>query len=189
MTTLDTEIRACRLCEADLPHEPRPVFAIHPQAKVLIAGQAPGRKVHEHGVAFDDASGDRLREWMGIGRTTFYDPTAVAIVPMGFCYPGKGKSGDLPPLPRCAETWRSRVLATLEQIRLTLIIGQYAQRWHLPDASRSVTDAVRDWRQYPANTFVLPHPSPRNNIWLKKNPWFANEVLPMLRDRVAAALQ
>lgn len=183
-----TSVRACNLCEADLPHGARPVFQIGADARILIAGQAPGSKVHASGVSFDDASGDRLRDWMGIDKDTFYDASKVAILPMGFCYPGRGKLGDLPPLARCAETWREPLLASIDDLRLTLVIGQYALRWHLDDARTPLTEAVRAWRSHGASTLPLPHPSPRNNIWLKKNPWFETEVLPELKSRVRRAL-
>lgn len=169
---------------------PRPVLQASPQARLLIAGQAPGRKVHESGVPFDDASGERLRAWLGIDRATFYDPARVAILPMGFCYPGAGKSGDLPPRPECAPEWRTRVLATMPKIVLTLAVGQYAQAWHLgKTAKENLTQTVSAWAAYGAHIMPLPHPSPRNNVWLAQNPWFAAELLPVLRTRVAAALK
>lgn len=188
MQTLLNDVRACTLCAVDLPHGVRPVLQIDAAARVLIAGQAPGSKVHASGVPFDDASGDRLRDWMGVDRETFYDARQIAILPMGFCYPGKGKSGDLPPIPRCAETWRERLLAQLPNLRLTLVIGQYAQAWHLPEQHKTLTETVRQWASYGEALMPLPHPSPRNNIWLKKNPWFARDTLPALRERVASAL-
>ena len=188
MTSIHASISTCRLCAEDFGHEPRPVLQLHRSARILIAGQAPGRKVHDHGVPFDDASGDRLRDWMDIDRATFYESGRVAIVPMAFCYPGKGQSGDLPPPPRCATTWRERVLAELIDLRLTLVIGQYALRWHLPEAPTSLTDAVRQRYDDEASVFVLPHPSPRNNIWMAKNPWYEADVVPALKARVAAAL-
>lgn len=188
-TALSKKARACGLCAAHLPAGPRPVFQIHPDAKLLIAGQAPGRKVHESGTPFEDASGDRLRDWMGIGRETFYDARRLAILPMGFCYPGTGTSGDLPPRPECAPAWRLPLLALLPNIELTLVIGQYALDWHLKDRQKAnLTETVRNWRAYWPREVVLPHPSPRNNIWLKKNPWFATEVLPEVRKRVKALL-
>lgn len=188
-TALSKKARACGLCAAHLPAGPRPVFQIHPAAKLLIAGQAPGRKVHESGTPFEDASGDRLRDWMGIGRETFYDARQLAILPMGFCYPGTGTSGDLPPRPECAPAWRLPLLALLPNIELTLVIGQYALDWHLKDRQKAnLTETVRNWRAYWPREVVLPHPSPRNNIWLKKNPWFATEVLPEVRKRVKALL-
>ena len=182
------EIRSCTLCADDLPLGPRPIVQLARHAKILVVGQAPGRKVHESGIPFDDASGDRLRDWMGIGRESFYDPTCIAILPMGFCFPGTGSSGDLPPRPECAPTWRRRVLDQLGDVQLTLVIGQYAQRYHLPDAGRTVTDTVRSWNDYWPLVVPLPHPSPRNNIWLKKNAWFEEELVPEVRRRVATIL-
>ena len=164
------------------------MLQVHPEARILIAGQAPGRRVHESGVPFDDPSGERLRDWLGIDRDTFYDERRIAILPMGFCYPGTGKSGDLPPRPECAPAWRTALLELLTGVRLTLVIGQYAQAWHLPDARRNLTETVRAWREYDPGVIPLPHPSPRNNIWLKKNPWFGEELLPKLRERVDGAL-
>ena len=182
------EVRACTICAEHLEHGVRPVLQLHPRARVLIAGQAPGRKVHESGVPFDDASGERLREWMGITREVFYDPEQVAILPMGFCYPGTGKSGDLPPRPECAPAWREKLMAKLGDLRLTLVIGQYAQAGHLEDPRSTLTETVRAWESYGEALLPLPHPSPRNNIWLKRNGWFEAELLPVLRMRVADAL-
>ena len=184
--SLIDEVRACTLCSPHLPHGPRPVVQCHPEARLLIAGQAPGRKVHESGKPFDDASGERLREWMGVSRDLFYDPKRVAILPMGFCYPGTGKTGDLPPRPECAPAWRERLLRSLRNLELTLVIGQYAQAYHLADARSLLTENVRAWREYWPGTVPLPHPSPRNNIWLRRNPWFEAELLPVLRIRIAA---
>jgi len=181
-------VRKCRICEESLPLGPRPVLQIDPRARILIAGQAPGRRVHDSGTPFDDPSGDRLREWLGVSRETFYDPTKVAILPMGFCYPGTGKSGDLPPRPECAETWRQRLLRFLRQIELTLIVGQYAQQWHLTHTHRNLTETVRAWKEYGPDVIPLPHPSPRNNIWLKKNPWFSDSLLPILKEKTLEAL-
>jgi uracil-DNA glycosylase len=168
-----------------LPHAPRPVLQLDPRATILIAGQAPGRKVHESGVPFQDASGERLREWMGIDGPTFYDPRKVAILPMGFCYPGTGQSGDLPPRPECAPAWRAQLLALLVNVELTLVIGRHAQAWHLEARGRpTVTDTVKAWREFWPRQLPLPHPSPRNNIWLRRNAWFQTDVLPQLRRRV-----
>ena len=186
------EVRACTLCAAHLPLGPRPVLQLHPSARILIAGQAPGRKVHESGVPFDDASGDRLRAWLGVSRDTFYDARQIAILPMGFCFPGTGKSGDLPPRPECAPTWRAQLLSHLKHLELTVVIGQYALDHHLPGtggaAGGSVTQTVQGWRNHGPQTMPLPHPSPRNNIWLKRNPWFEVDLLPVLRARVAEVL-
>ena len=186
--SLMTEVRACTICASHLPHSPRPVLQLHPDARLLIAGQAPGRKVHESGKPFDDASGERLREWMGVTRDVFYNPQQVAILPMGFCYPGAGKSGDLPPRAECAPAWRKQLLHRLSHLELTLVIGQYAQAYHLDEGKSSLTEKVRAWRNYWPSTVPLPHPSPRNNIWLRRNPWFETELLPVLRQRVEAVL-
>jgi uracil-DNA glycosylase len=186
---LMSEVRQCRLCEKSLPAGPRPVLQMDPGAKILIAGQAPGRRVHETGVPFDDPSGDRLREWLGLTTEEFYDPAIVAILPMGFCYPGTGKSGDLPPRPECADAWREQLLQQLRNLQLTVVIGQYAQKWHLPEKKKNLTETVHAWKSYGGDTIPLPHPSPRNNIWLKKNPWFAKSLLPDLKKAVQAALK
>lgn len=189
VTKLAQEVRLCTLCAAHLPLGPRPVFQMHSKAKILIVGQAPGVRVHETGIPFNDPSGDRLRAWMGVTRETFYDAEKIAILPMGFCYPGTGKSGDLPPRLECAEHWRKKLLAQLPNIELTLVIGQYAQDWHLGDRQKeTLTDTVRAWKQYWPELLVLPHPSPRNNIWLKKNPWFEKEILHHLQARTSQIL-
>lgn len=184
------EARACRLCEAALPLGPRPVLRASTTARLLIAGQAPGALVHGSGVPFDDASGVRLREWLRIDKATFYDESRVAIVPMGFCYPGRGLSGDLPPRPECAATWHPRLLPLLPQVRLVLAIGSWAQAHHLgARRKKTLTDTVMAWREYTDTpVFPLPHPSPRNQGWFKLNPWFEAEVIPALRERVASAL-
>ncbi|MFK7956835.1 MAG: uracil-DNA glycosylase family protein [Lysobacterales bacterium] len=182
-------VRACTLCAAELEHGVRPVVQASSTATILVAGQAPGSKVHATGIAFDDPSGDRLRHWMGIDREVFYDRSRLALLPMGFCYPGKGKSGDLPPVPRCADTWRDELLKALPKIQLTLVIGQYAHQWHLPAREKTLTETVKRWSSYPPHLLPLPHPSPRNNIWLAKNPWFSEDLLPVIRKRVRKALQ
>ncbi len=183
------EVRGCTLCAAHLPQGPRPVLQVDAKARILIAGQAPGSKVHASGVPFDDASGERLRQWMGLDRATFYDPQCVAILPMGFCYPGTGRSGDLPPRRECAPQWRERLLQAMPRIELTLVIGQYAMDWHLPDHKiQSLTDTVRAWREHWPALLPMPHPSPRNNIWLKANSWFEAEVLPALQAHVHSVL-
>lgn len=186
-----SDVRACNRCVAHLPLAPRPILQIDPRATILIAGQAPGRKAHETGVPFDDPSGERLRLWLGIDRATFYDPTLIAILPMGLCFPGTASAGDLPPRPECAPAWRARLLALLPRLQLTLVIGSYAQAWHLnPDQkARSVTDAVGAWRARWPGILPLPHPSPRNQRWLRSNPWFEADVLPNLRTRVRELLQ
>ncbi|MCG8592175.1 MAG: uracil-DNA glycosylase family protein [Proteobacteria bacterium] len=182
------EIAACRLCAAELPDGPRPVLQAHGRARILIAGQAPGRRVHASGVPFDDPSGDRLREWMGIDRESFYDPKRVAVVPMGFCYPGSGRSGDLPPRPECAATWHETLLRSLKHVKLTLALGQYAQAYHLDDRAATVTQTVREWQHHWPRYLPLPHPSPRNRAWFARNPWFEREVIPALRRRVRTLL-
>jgi uracil-DNA glycosylase len=187
--TLVKQARACTLCAGDLKDGVRPVFQVHPGAKVLIAGQAPGSRVHASGIPFDDPSGERLRDWMGVDRETFYDETQIAILPMAFCYPGKGKSGDLPPMPICADTWREALLKAMPHITVTLVIGQYAQAWHLPAQKSTLTETVRDWEAYDAGLIPLPHPSPRNNIWLKRNAWFEKEVVPVVRKKIMQALK
>lgn len=189
LKTLLEDIRACNHCAEMLPAGPRPVVQMGTSAKILIAGQAPGSKVHETGIPFDDPSGDRLRDWMGIDKTVFYDSAQIAILPMGFCYPGKGKSGDLPPRPECADKWRERALQALPNVELVLVIGQYSTAYHLAGrANRNLTETVKNWQVYYPETMPLPHPSPRNNIWLKKNPWFQSNVLPPLRKRVGELL-
>lgn len=187
-SSLLNDVRACTICAEHLPLGPRPVLQFDPSARILIAGQAPGRKVHETGIPFNDASGDRLRDWLGIPREVFYDSRRVAILPMGFCYPGTGKSGDLPPRRECAEAWRAPLLARLKKLQLTLVIGQYAQAYHLPDVGASLTAKVQAWREQWPQLIPLPHPSPRNNLWLKRNPWFEQELIPALRRRVFEVL-
>ncbi len=178
------EVRACRQCEASLPMGPRPVLQAGEGARILIAGQAPGLKVHETGIPFNDPSGDRLRDWLGMSREEFYDPEQVAILPMGFCYPGRGRSGDNPPRPECAPAWRQALLDQLPNIELTLLVGRYAQEWHLGKGS-NLTERVRCWRDFWPRQVPMPHPSPRNNLWLRRNPWFEQELLPHLRERIA----
>ena len=186
---LAQEIRACTLCSAYLPLGPRPIIQVDHSAKILIVGQAPGSQVHETGIPFDDPSGNRLREWMGIDNSVFYDESKIAIVPMGFCFPGTGKPGDLPPRPECAVTWRKKLLNELPQISLTLVIGQYAQAWHLGQlVKENLTETVKAWKEFGPEIIPLPHPSPRNNIWLKKNPWFVQEVLPRLQSEIKSLL-
>lgn len=184
-SSLLAEVRACTLCKNELPLGPRPVLQLHPNARILIAGQAPGRKVHESGVPFDDASGDRLRAWLGVSREQFYDPELFAILPMGFCYPGTGKSGDLPPRSECAPAWRKQLLEQLNNLEITLVLGQYAQACHFDGPALSVTERVRTWRNHWPRLIPLPHPSPRNNLWLRRNPWFEGEVVPSLQLQVA----
>ena len=179
------DVHRCTICADHLVDGPRPVLQLDSAARVLVAGQAPGRKVHESGVPFADASGDRLRDWLGLTAAEFYDPGRVAILPMGFCFPGTGASGDLPPRPECAPAWRDELLSHLTNLRMTLVIGRYAQAYHLPRQYASVTAAVKSWRDAWPEVVPLPHPSPRNNIWLRRNPWFEDELVPVLRSRVA----
>ena len=199
LEALCARIRACRICtEAPsgppLPHEPRPVFRVSETARILIAGQAPGTRVHASGKPFTDPSGERLRAWLNMPEEVFYDESRVAIVPMGFCFPGQdGKGADLPPRPECAPAWRARLMAALPNVRLVMAVGQYAQRWHLGDlCRRTLTETVRHWREACERSdppvIPLPHPSWRNNAWLKKNPWFEEEVLPFARARIAELL-
>lgn len=194
MSTLDhlfRQIRACTICAEYLPNPPNPVVRGSEHSRILIVGQAPGRRVHETGIPFNDPSGDRLREWMGIDRNTFYDESKIALLPMGFCYPGTGKSGDLPPRPECARTWRKPLLKALPDIELTLLVGQYAIAWHLyPERKRppSLGETVRNWRDYWPEVIPLPHPSPRNNLWLRRNPFLEEELLPRLKKHVAGIL-
>jgi uracil-DNA glycosylase len=183
------QVRGCELCAAELQMGPRPVLQLHPAARILVAAQAPGRKVHETGIPFNDASGERLRSWLGVTREQFYDPRLFAIVPMGLCYPGKGASGDLPPRPECAAHWRAPLLRLLRRLQLTLVIGQYAGAYHLPDERDGVTAAVRNWRRYWPAVVPLPHPSPTNNRWLARNRWFEQELVPHLRERVAQVIR
>lgn len=184
---LVARVRACTLCADSLPLGPRPVIQLSQASRILVVGQAPGRRVHETGLPFNDPSGDRLRQWMGISRDAFYDEQKLAILPMGFCYPGTGKSGDLPPRPECAPAWRAELLSRLPSIGLTLVIGQYAQAWHL-GGTGSVTDRVRGWQAHWPEVVPMPHPSPRNNLWLRRNPWFEQDVIPAVQQRVAELL-
>ena len=186
-----TEIRACRACAEDLPHEPRPVVHVSPQTRLLICGQAPGRRVHESGLPFTDPSGDRLRDWLGVDYATFYDDPRIGVAAMAFCFPGTDpKGGDYPPPPRCASLWRPRLIEQLPKVELTLLVGSYAMRWKLAArAPRSMTETVRAWREYLPDVLPLPHPSWRNTAWLKRNPWFEDEVVPYLRERVGEIMQ
>ena len=190
LDTVLAEIRACRACADQLAHEPRPVVRVSAQTRLLICGQAPGRRVHESGLPFDDPSGDRLRGWMGVDRETFYAHPAIGVAAMAFCFPGTApKGGDYPPPPRCAQLWRARLLAELPKVELTLLVGSYAQAWALgPRASAAMTATVAAWRDYAPDLIPLPHPSWRNTGWLKRNPWFDDDVTPYLRERVKAML-
>lgn len=179
------DIRACRICEAHLPLGPNPVLRASATARILVVGQAPGTKVHATGIPWNDASGERLRAWMGVDRDTFYDESRIAIVPMGFCYPGRGKGGDKPPRPECARTWHPQLIPMLANVRLTLLIGQYAQAYFLRERRRdSLTHTVRAFADYLPDFIPTVHPSPRNQGWLKRHPWFERDLLPVLRERV-----
>lgn len=185
LESLLAEISQCTICAPHLPHGPRPVLQVSSTAKVLIAGQAPGRIVHQTGKPFDDKSGERLRDWLGVTPDQFYNPDLFAIVPMGFCFPGTGKSGDLPPRSECRATWHDQLFKQMPQLELKLIIGAYALDYHLgARQSKTLTETVKRWREFMPTHLPLPHPSPRNNIWLKRNAWFENEVVPKLQRRV-----
>jgi uracil-DNA glycosylase len=190
LEALLSEIRACRVCAGALPHEPRPVLRVDARARILIVGQAPGRRVHESGLPFDDPSGERLRAWMGVDRARFYDEASIAVAAMGFCYPGTVKGVDLPPRAECAPLWRPRLMALMGKVQLTLLVGSYAQRYHLgASAKASLAETVRGWRDYGPQVMPLPHPSWRNSAWLKRNPWFEAELVPALRQAVSSALR
>ena len=182
------EIGACRHCADSLPLGPNPVVRASTTARLLIVGQAPGTRVHATGIPWNDPSGDRLRDWLQLDRDTFYDESRIAIVPMGFCYPGKGTSGDLPPLPDCAPLWHDALLAHMPELELVLLVGSYAQSYYLGKSRETLTDRVRRWREFGPRFLPLPHPSPRNTLWLKRNPWFEATVVPELRSRVGRLL-
>jgi uracil-DNA glycosylase len=189
LAALLVAVRQCRACESALPLGPRPVLQADASARILVVGQAPGRRVHLTGVPWDDPSGERLRVWMGVDRHTFYDAARVAIIPMGYCYPGKGGGGDLPPRGECAELWLAHLLAKLPRIELTLLIGHHAQRHFLGQRRKpTLADTTRAWREYAPGYAPLPHPSPRNQPWFKAHPGFERQVLPALRARVRSAL-
>jgi len=188
LTELLKEVRACTAC-AGLPLGPRPVLAAERSARILIVGQAPGTRVHETGIPWNDPSGDRLRVWMGVDRETFYDSRRIAIVPMGFCYPGRGESGDLPPRPECARLWHERILGELPDLRLRILAGSYAHAHYLAGRrKKTLTETVRASDEYGLDTIPLPHPSPRNNLWLRKNPWFEQRLVPRLQSTVKEVL-
>jgi uracil-DNA glycosylase len=184
LSELLASMRSCAACSG-LPLGPKPIFQINARASILIAGQAPGRITHEKGIPFDDPSGNRLRQWLGVTREEFYDPAKFAILPMGMCFPGTAKGGDLPPRPECAPLWRARVLEQLPNIQLTITLGKYAQDWHLGKSrGASLTETVQNWRVHWPKLLPLPHPSPRNISWFKKNAWYESEIVPALRGRV-----
>ena len=189
MNTLLNNIGGCEVCKEHLPLGPRPVVQLSECSKIIIIGQAPGRRVHETGIPWNDASGKKLREWMHVDEVTFYDPAFFSILPMGFCYPGKGISGDLPPRPACAPLWHPEVFKYLKSEPLILLIGQYAQRYYLKkDFKGSLTETVKNYRGFLPKYFPLPHPSPRNQNWVKMNPWFMEEAIPELQKRVHLAM-
>ncbi|END2489440.1 TPA: uracil-DNA glycosylase family protein [Vibrio vulnificus] len=179
-----TQIRACQVCASALPLGANPVVQAHSEAKILIIGQAPGTKVHHTSIPWNDASGNRLRVWLDIEKPTFYDPKQIAIMPMGFCYPGRGQSGDLPPRKECVPLWHEALLKHLPNIKLTLLIGQYAQNRYLSNKPKTLTETVQNWQAWLPDYLPLPHPSPRNTLWLRKNPWFEEQTVPYLRQQV-----
>ena len=185
MEVLLNHIRNCTLCENHLPLGPRPALSAQPNSKIVIIGQAPGTKVHASGIPWNDTSGKQLRSWMQVSDADFYDETKFSIIPMGFCYPGKGKSGDLPPPPECAPQWHGLLFDQLPNIEMVLLIGMYAQNYYLKDkAKKTLTKTVKNYKDYLPKFLPLPHPSPRNRFWLTKNPWFEEEVVPELRDKI-----
>lgn len=184
LTHLLADISACTACADHFDHDPRPVVQVGNSARIVIIGQAPGRRVHESGIPWDDASGRTLRSWLGLTDEQFYDPNIVALIPMGFCYPGSAKSGDKPPRPECAPLWHEPLLAQLPEDRLEVIIGMYAQKRYVTDRKKTLTETVANWRSYLPNQIVMPHPSPRNQHWLTKNPWFETETLPALKEQI-----
>lgn len=189
LSSLLSDVRSCRICEAHLPLGPRPVVTVHPEARLLIIGQAPGTKVHASGIPWDDQSGKNLRRWLNMTNEEFYDETKVGIVPMGFCYPGRGKSGDLPPRPECAPQWHQKLHEQMPKIGLTLLIGQYAQQYYLGDnRPRTLTETVRQFDTWFPKYLPLPHPSPRNGVWIKRNPWFEQDLVPVLQEKVKEIL-
>lgn len=184
MNNLLKEIRQCTICKDHLPLGPRPIVSAHKDAKIIIIGQAPGIKVHQTGIPWDDPSGKQLRTWLDVTDKVFYDETKIALVPMGFCYPGKGKSGDLPPRPECAPQWHQPLLDFMPNVELVILIGMYAQKYYLKDkAKKTLTETVANYKDYLPKYLPIPHPSPRNRFWLAKNPWFEKEILPELRKR------
>ena len=190
MDKLIQEILKCKVCMPYLELGPKPILAVHPKSKIVIIGQAPGTVVHKSGVPWEDKSGDNLRKWLQVDKDTFYDPQKIALIPMGFCYPGKGKSGDLPPRPECAPLWHRVLLDQMMEVQLILLIGKYAQDYYLKDKTKkTLTETVRNFKEYMPDYLVLPHPSPRNNIWQAKNPWFGEMVIPDLRSRIAGIIQ
>ncbi|WP_110054586.1 uracil-DNA glycosylase family protein [Chitinophaga sp. S165] len=189
MDIILSKIRSCTVCKDFLPNVPRPIIQASTVSKIVIIGQAPGRKVQDSGIPWDDASGNNLREWLGVDKQTFYNEKVFGLIPMGFCFPGSGKSGDLPPRPECAPLWHQQLLTSMTEIKLTLLIGQYAQNYYLKNAAKStLTETVKSYNDYLPDYIPLPHPSPRNNIWQKKNTWFKESLIKVLQERVGALL-
>lgn len=188
LSPLLQQVRACTICESSLPLGPRPVVSVHPQSKILVIGQAPGTKVHATGIPWNDPSGDQLRRWLDVDRETFYDSRLFGIMPMGFCYPGRGAGGDLPPRKECAPQWHNLLRRQMPEVKLVLLIGSYAQAYYLENRMKTLTETVRNFQAYLPMYFPLVHPSPRNRMWMRRNPWFEEEVIPVLRDRVQALL-
>ena len=189
-TSLVKEIKGCTVCQKHLPLGPRPVFAASPSAKIIIIGQSPGAKVHASGIPWDDASGRLLREWLQVDDDTFYNEKKIALMPMGFCYPGKSTSGDMPPRPECAPLWHAVLLRHMKKIKLNILIGQYSQQYYLGETTmKNLTETVLNYKKYLPHYLPLPHPSPRNRIWLKKNRWFETDLLPVLRKKVKEVLK
>ncbi|WP_035464828.1 uracil-DNA glycosylase family protein [Algoriphagus vanfongensis] len=188
LSPLLQQVRACTICESSLPLGPRPVVSVHPQSKILVIGQAPGTKVHATGIPWNDPSGDQLRRWLDVDRETFYDSRLFGIMPMGFCYPGRGAGGDLPPRKECAPQWHILLRRQMPEVKLVLLIGSYAQAYYLKNRMKTLTETVRNFQAYLPMYFPLVHPSPRNRMWMRRNPWFEEEVIPVLRDRVQALL-
>jgi len=185
MKELNREIKGCKICSPYLVDGVNPIFSIHPNSKIAIIGQAPGSIVHKTGIPWDDKSGERLRDWLGVNEDEFYDEQLFALIPMGFCYPGKGISGDLPPRPECAPKWHKLIFSQMNQLQLVLLIGNYAQKYYLKElVKKTLTETVKNYQEYLPKYLPLPHPSPRNNIWLKKNSWFTADVLPQLQTIV-----
>lgn len=189
MKALLQDIRNCSLCKHNLPLGPRPVLTATQNSKIVVIGQAPGTKVHASGKPWDDQSGKKLRAWLGVDENTFYNPDNFAIIPMGFCYPGKGKTGDLPPRPECAPKWHNVLMSQLTHVELILLIGTYAQKYYLPNDKRNLTEKTLHFETYLPKFMVMPHPSPTNRFWRAKNPWFETDVVPILQQRISKLLQ